>query len=168
MANPFTQYVSSSNTNDAIMPAFLIWGFWAASSDAGRGALAALAAWTKLAALVVVPLWATYPNARDWRRVTVFAAAFTLVTAVSFWALILGGDPVDSFRVFYERTFEIQQDRRSPFSPWDWGQYHARGIPDLAWLQSLLQIGLVVAALVVAVVPRRKSPCSSPRSPPLC
>ena len=27
-AYPFTQYVSSSNTNDAIMPAFLIWGFW--------------------------------------------------------------------------------------------------------------------------------------------
>ena len=35
-ANPFTQYVSSSNANDAIMPAFLIWGFWAASSDVGR------------------------------------------------------------------------------------------------------------------------------------
>ena len=27
-AYPFTQYVSNSNTNDAIMPAFLIWGFW--------------------------------------------------------------------------------------------------------------------------------------------
>jgi hypothetical protein len=158
VANPFTQYVSSSNTNDAIMPAFLIWGFWAASSDAGRGALAALGAWTKLAALVVVPLWATYPNARGWRRVTVFAAAFILVSALSFWALIFGGDPVDSFRVFYERTFEIQLERRSPFSPWDWGQYHARGIPDLAWLQSVLQIVLVVAALAVAVVPRRKSP----------
>ena len=46
-ANPFTQYVSSSNANDAIMPAFLIWGFWAASSDVGRGSLAALAAWAK-------------------------------------------------------------------------------------------------------------------------
>ena len=114
VANPFTQYVSSSNTNDAIMPAFLIWGFWGASSDVGRGALSALGAWTKLAALVVVPLWATYPNTRDWRRVTVFAVAFALVTALSFWALVLGGNPVDSFRVFYERTFEIQLDRRSP------------------------------------------------------
>jgi hypothetical protein len=90
--------------------------------------------------------------------VTVFAAAFILVSTLSFWALIFGGDPVDSFRVFYERTFEIQLERRSPFSPWDWGQYHARGIPDLAWLQSVLQIVLVVAALAVAVVPRRKSP----------
>jgi hypothetical protein len=158
VANPFTQYVLSSNTNDAIMPAFLIWGFWAASSAVGRGAFAALGAWTKLAALVVVPLWATFPDARNWRRVAVFAVAFAVTTVLSFWALILGGDPVESFRVFYERTFEIQIDRRSPFSPWDWGQYHARGIPDLGWLQRVLQIALVGAAIAVAAVPRRKSP----------
>jgi hypothetical protein len=158
VANPFTQYVSSSNTNDAIMPAFLIWGFWAASSAAGRGVFAALGAWTKLAALLVVPLWATYPNARSLRRATVFAVAFVLTTAVSFWALILDGDPVDAFRVFYERTFEIQVDRHSPFSPWDWGQYHASGIPDLKWLQGVLQVALVGAALALAFVPRHKSP----------
>jgi hypothetical protein len=157
-ANPFTQYVSSSNTNDAIMPVFLIWGFWAASSSVGRGAFAALGAWTKLAALVVVPLWATYPNARSWRRATVFAAAFAVTTVFCFWTLILDGNPVEAFRVFYERTFEMQIDRRSPFSPWDWGQYHAQGIPDLKWLQQLLQVALVGAALALAFVPRRKSP----------
>ena len=158
VANPFTQYVLSSNTNDAIMPAFLIWGFWAASSAVGRGTFAALGAWTKLAALVVVPLWATYPDARNWRRAAVFAVAFAVTTVLSFWALILGGDPIEAFRVFYERTFEVQIDRRSPFSPWDWGQYHARGIPDLGWLQRVLQIALVGAAIAVAAVPRRKSP----------
>jgi hypothetical protein len=158
VANPFTQYASSSNTNDAIMPAFLIWGFWCASSSVGRGAFAALGAWTKLAALVVVPLWATYPNARNWRRATVFAAAFAVTTVLCFWTLILDGNPVDAFRVFYERTFEIQIDRHSPFSPWDWGQYHAQGIPDLKWLQQLLQVALVGAALALAFVPRRKSP----------
>src|SRR6202008_3284795 len=51
-AYPFTQYVSSSNTNDAITPAILVWGFWAASSDVTRGAFTALGAWTKLAALI--------------------------------------------------------------------------------------------------------------------
>jgi hypothetical protein len=157
-ANPFTQYVSSSNTNDAIMPVFLIWGFWAASSNLGRGVFAALGAWTKLAALVLVPLWTTYPNAKDYRRTAVFAAAFAVTTAFCFWTLILGGNPIDAFRVFYERTFEMQLDRRSPFSPWDWGQYHAQGLPDLKWLQHVLQIALVGAALAVAVVPRRKSP----------
>ena len=158
VANPFTQYVSSSNTNDAIMPAFLIWGFWAASSNVGRGVFAALGAWAKLAALVVAPLWATYPDARHWRRTTVFAAAFTVTTVFCFWTLILGGNPVEAFRVFYERTFEIQVDRHSPFSPWDWGQYHARGIPDLRWLQQPLQVALVGAALAFAFLPRRKSP----------
>jgi hypothetical protein len=157
-ANPFTQYVSSSNTNDAIMPVFLIWGFWAASSAVGRGALAALGAWTKLAALIVAPLWATYPNTRNVRGVTVFAAAFAIVTVLSFWPLILDANPVEAFRMFYERTFEIQFDRRSPFSLWDWGQYHARGLPDLEWLQRLLQVVLLGAALAVAVVPRQKSP----------
>jgi hypothetical protein len=158
VANPFTQYVSSSNTNDAIMPAFLIWGFWAATSSVGRGVFAALGVWAKLAALVVVPLWATYPDTRSWRRAAVFAVAFAVTTVLSFWVLIIGGDPIEAIRVFYERTFEIQIDRHSPFSPWDWGQYHARGIPDLAWLQPVLQVALVVAALAVAVVPRRKSP----------
>jgi len=157
-ANPFTQYASSSNTNDAIMPAFLIWGFWAAASDAGRGALAALGAWAKLAGLVVVPLWATYPGPPAWRRASLFALAFAATTVLAFWVLIVGGDPVGAFREFYERTFELQFHRASPFSLWDWGRYHARGIPDLRWLQHLLQAALVIAAVAVAFVPPRKSP----------
>ena len=63
-AYPFTQYASNSNTNDMILPAFLIWGFWLAASPFGRGAFGALAGWTKFAALVVVPLWLTYPTRR--------------------------------------------------------------------------------------------------------
>ena len=63
-AYPFTQYVSNSNTNDAIMPAFLIWGFWLVTSHRARGFFAGLAGWTKFAALVVAPMWATYPEFR--------------------------------------------------------------------------------------------------------
>ncbi len=36
-AYPFTQYMSNSNSNDAIMPVILIWGFWLLSSPFGRG-----------------------------------------------------------------------------------------------------------------------------------
>lgn len=60
--------------------------------------------------------------------------------------------------VFFERTISIQVHRRSPFSIWDWGQYHAAGLPDLHVLQKLLQALLVVGALAVFLVPRRKSP----------
>ena len=48
--------------------------------------------------------------------------------------------------------------RESPFSLWDWRQYHARGLPDLHWLQRILQVLLVVAALALPFFPRRKSP----------
>jgi hypothetical protein len=156
-AYPFTQYVSSSNTNDSLMPALLVWGFWAASSDAARGAFAALAGWTKLASLIVLPLWATYPSVPNVRRSAVFGTAFAVVSALAFWALAVADDPLHELRVFYERTFEIQAERTSPFSLWDWGRYHA-GLPDLAWLQRVLQALVVAAALACALVPRRKSP----------
>jgi hypothetical protein len=155
-AYPFTQYVSSSNTNDSIMAALLVWGFWAASRDVARGALAALASWTKLAALIVVPLWLTYPTNISRRRAILFGGAFALTTLLAFWVLFLG-NPLHEARVFYERTFQIQFDRTSPFSLWDWGQYHI-DLPDLKWLQHVLQVMLAVAAIAVAFVPRTKTP----------
>ena len=51
-----------------------------------------------------------------------------------------------------------QVTRESPFSLWDWGQYRAAGIPDLHLVQLALEALLVVAAVAVAFVPRRKSP----------
>jgi hypothetical protein len=156
-ANPFTQYALSTNTNDAIMPVLLIWGFWAASSPPARGALVALASWTKLAALVLVPLWLAY-GGRDWRTWTRFVAAFAVATAVSFWFLLAGGDPLQELRTFVDRTFVIQAERSSPFSLWDWGDYRAQGLPDLAIVQRVGQAALVVAAVAVAFVPRTKTP----------
>jgi hypothetical protein len=65
-AYPFTQYVSNANSNDAIMPALLIWGFWLSSSAWARGAAVALAGWTKFAALLLAPLWLGYPDGLRW------------------------------------------------------------------------------------------------------
>ena len=39
VAYPFTTYVMSSNSNDTILPAILVWGFWLSTSAAARGAL---------------------------------------------------------------------------------------------------------------------------------
>ncbi|HEY7706669.1 MAG TPA: hypothetical protein VH968_05820 [Gaiellaceae bacterium] len=158
-AYPFTQYVSSSNTNDALPALFLVWGFWLASSDIARGAFTALAAWTKFSPLLVVPLWASYPDGlRRPRAVGLFAAGFAAATVAAFSIVLLEPDPLHALRVFWDRTFGWQLGRESPFSIWDWGQYHAAGIPDLHLLQLPL-IGLVLAASVAfAFVPRRKSP----------
>jgi hypothetical protein len=157
MAWPFTQYVSSSNTNDALPPLFLIWGFWLVTSPIARGAFTALAGWTKFAALVVAPLWASYPDARGRpREKLVFAAAFLLATLASFSILFLEPNPVHAVGTFWDRTISWQIGRESPFSIWDWRQYRA-GLPDLHLLQRALQVALAVGAIAVYFLPRRKT-----------
>jgi hypothetical protein len=154
-AYPFTQYASNSNTNDALLPCFLIWGFWLASSPVGRGALGALSAWTKFASFVVAPLWLTYPDRRPSRR---FTAAFAVATLAAFSIVLLEPAPLHELRVFWDRTIRWQVGRDAPWSLWDWGQYHARRVPDLHVVQRALQALLVAGAIAVAFVPRRKSP----------
>ena len=156
-AYPFTQYASSSNTNDSILPAFLIFGFFFAASPVGRGAFSALAGWTKFAALVVAPLWASYPELR-LRVALKYVAAFAVATAAAFAILLLEPDLVDAARTFWDRTLGWQLDRESPFSIWDWDQYHANGIPDLSLPHQVVKALVVGGAIAAAFVPRRKSP----------
>jgi hypothetical protein len=160
-AYPFTQYASNSNTNDALPPLLLVWGFWLVSSPWARGVFAALAGWTKFGALLVAPLWAGYPDAVKLRRPrspALFAAGFAVATAAAFAVLLLEPDPLHAARVFWDRTLAWQLTRDSPFSIWDWGQYHAAGIPDLRPVQLVL-VGLVaLGALGLAFYPRRRSP----------
>jgi hypothetical protein len=158
-ACPLTLYASMSNTNDAIVPAFLIFGFWLASSPWSRGIFAALSGWTKFATLIVAPLWLTYPGpVRRPRPALAFTVGFVIATIVAFSILLLDGHPIQSAHTFYERTLRTQITRESPFSLWDWAQYHARGIPDLHIVQRVLEVLLVLAALAVAFVPRTKTP----------
>ena len=154
-AYPFTQYASNSNTNDSIMPCLLVFGFWLATSPVGRGAFGALSAWTKFATLIVAPLWATYPDRRpSWK----FLAAFAVTTFAVFSIVLLEPSPLHELHVFWDRTVKWQVGRDSPFSLWDWRQYHARGLPDLHLLQRVLQGVVLAGAIAVAFFPRRKSP----------
>lgn len=160
-AYPFTQYVSSSNTNDVIVPAFLIWGFWLASSPWAKGVAVALSGWTKLGSLIVAPLWATYPEALrlgNLGRLARFVAAFLLTSVAALSVLALEPSLTGAFSTFWNKTFHRQLNRESPFSIWDWRQYHAAGLPDL----HLAQIALIVVVLTLAVAsafyPRWRSP----------
>ena len=156
-AYPFTQYASNSNTNDTILPALLIFGFFFAAQPALRGGFAALAGWTKFGALVVAPLWATYP---EWntRRVARYVVGYLVGSALAFSVLLLEPNVLDAARTFWDRTLGWQLGRESPFSIWDWGQYHARGIPDLHLPHQFVKALLLAGALAAAFVPRRKSP----------
>jgi len=158
VAYPFTQYVSSSNTNDALPPLLLIWGFWLVTSPAARGAAVALSGWTKFAPLLLAPLWASYPDAyAKPRQKLVFIAAFLLATLAAFSILLLDGHPLPAAHEFWRRTLSWQLRRESPFSIWDWRQYHA-GLPDLHILQRVLEGALIVGAVAAYFLPRRKSP----------
>jgi hypothetical protein len=87
-----------------------------------------------------------------------FTAAFLLATVLAFAILLLDPSLCGALRTFWDRTLAFQLDRESPFSVWGWGQYHARGIPDLASLQVVVQVCAIVLAGVVAVLPRTKGP----------
>ena len=154
---PFTAYALNANTNDTIMPALLVFGFWLASSAWARGGAVALAGWAKFGALLVAPLWASYPTLTR-ARVLRFAAAFAAATAVSLAILLLEPSLWDAARTFWDRTIGYQSGRDSPFSLWGWGQYRAEGIPDLGFLQPAFAVLAVVVALAVALVPREKGP----------
>jgi hypothetical protein len=156
VAWPFTQYASNSNTNDSIAPALLVWGFLALTSPLARGAAVAVSGWTKFASLLLLPLWSGYPEARRGR--SLYALGFALATAIVFFVLFLEPSPWHAARVFYDRTVGYQVGRKSPFSLWDWGQYHAKGLPDLKIVQHVLQAALVLGALTLAWVPRHRSP----------
>ena len=155
---PFTQYASSSNTNDSIMPVLLIFGFLALTSDLARGAAVAVSGWTKFASLLLLPLWSGYPEARRPRNAALTLLGFALATVLVFFVLFLEPSPAHAARVFFDRTVHFQVGRDSPFSLWDWRQYHARGLPDLHLVQRGLQVLLVIGALALGWWPRRRSP----------
>ena len=132
---------------------------WLATSPWARGISVALSGWTKFATLIVAPLWLTYPGpVRRPRPALAFAAGFLVATVAAFSILLLDGHPVQAAQTFYERTLKTQINRESPFSLWDWAQYHARGLPDLHVVQRILEGLLVLGALVAAFLPRTKTP----------
>jgi hypothetical protein len=155
---PFSQYSSMSNTNDMIQPALLVFGFYFLTSPALRGAFSALSALVKFSPLVVLPLWSGYPDARDKGSRGRFVAGLALASLAAFFVLFLDGRPWHDAVVFFHHTFGYQFGRSSPFSLWDWRQYHAKGIPDLHLVQRVLEVALLAGALALYRWPRRRSP----------
>ena len=157
VAWPFTQYASSSNTNDAIMPALLDLGLPRPDEPgrARRGGRALGLDEVRLAApapaLARLSGGAAGPHAHAPR-------ASRSRPRSSFFVLFLEPSPWHAARVFYDRTVGYQIGRDSPFSLWDWRQYHAKGLPDLHLVQRALEVLLVAGAAALAFVPRRRSP----------
>jgi hypothetical protein len=159
-AFPFTEYALSTNSNDALPPAFLIAGLILVAFPWARGGAVALSGWTKFGSLLLAPLWASYPDGLTKPKAkAMFAVGFLVATYVVFWVLLLKPHhPLHAAGVFYRQTIKYQLGRPSPFSVWDWRQYHAAGIPDLHRVQQALEVLVAVAAIGLYFVPRRKTP----------
>jgi hypothetical protein len=156
-AFPFTAYVLSSDSNDALPPAFLLVGLILVAFPWGRAVSLALSAWTKFGSLLLLPLWASYSDGRKRpREKVVFTLAFLLASYSVFAILLFEPRHLHAFAAFYRRSIGYQLGRDSPFSIWDWRQYHA-GLPDLHLLQRVLEVAVVAVAAACYFMPRRKS-----------
>jgi hypothetical protein len=166
VAYPFTLFALESNSNDTLVAVLVLAAVLAAAyrsklAPAARGGFAVLAGLTKFAPLALAPLLATHglwasaaeragdgspaPSLRERLRDPVtFVLAFLAVGALACIPALSH----DSLHTIYERTFAYQSDRASPFSVW--GLYGGLG----GW-EAAVQIGAVVLAVVLAVIPRR-------------
>ncbi len=143
-AYPYTAYALESNSNDTLVAMLLAGLLLVLTRPISRGAMTALATFTKFAPLVLAPMLLTY-EAKRKTRVT-FALSFLLVSAlVMLWAAI---DP--GLGTFYERTVAYQAGRDSPFSIW--GQ-----VPGLEPLRVALLAATAALSLLLAWRPRRKT-----------
>jgi hypothetical protein len=145
---PYTAFVLESGSNDALVAALVIAAFVVIARPLARGAIAALAALTKFAPLVLVPLLAGYRGEGDrrLRPLALFCAGFAAAAAIVMLETLLG----PGLKTFWDRTIAFQAGRDSPFSVW--GQ--AGGIESL---QTALKAAIALLAMAVAFVPRRKS-----------
>jgi Glycosyltransferase family 87 len=139
-AYPYTAYALLSNSNDTLVAALLVATLLILARPAARGAMAALATFTKFAPVVLIPLLATYGEKR--RRFVLAFAATTV--AVMLWPAI---DP--GLHTFYDRTIAYQAGRDSPFSIW--GQ-----VPSLEPFRIALLVSVGALALTLAFHPRQK------------
>ena len=147
-AFPFTAFALSTNSNDSLVAATLIWGLVVARHPVGRGLMLGLALATKFAPAILLPLWSRrpFPRPAPGRQLLPFAGGLALGAVLTGWVLLLdGGDGVSAF---WSRTIGYQLGRDSPFSIW--GQN-----PGLRPVQIGLMVIVAIAALAVLRWPRR-------------
>ncbi len=117
LAFPFTLYTGGLGANDSMVAAALVGTLLVARSPFRRGAMTAVAAWTKLTPLVLVPVLAgCNPTGRDRRRqMFAFGAAFALASAIVFVPALAHS----STSTFVTRTFGFQISRTPGYSIWE-------------------------------------------------
>ncbi len=145
-AYPFTLFTLSSNSNDALVSAMLVFTLLVLRWAPARGAMAALAGLTKFAPLALGPLFLRGVGPVPARRSMLwYVLAYALVTALVMAPVLLDGN----LAAFWKDTLSYQASRPAPFSIWGlWGGLRVE--------QRLVQGAAIALALLVAFVPGRR------------
>jgi hypothetical protein len=142
---PFTFFPFVLNTNDGLVPLFVVYALLALNSPAVRGAVLGLGAAAKFAPLALAALFATGRGDRHLRSLSTFATVLGAVIFVSVAVLL----PPEGLALVWQKTLQFQFQRHSFLSIW--GQQ-----PELYWLQTLVKAATVAIAAVTLVYPRRR------------
>ena len=159
LAFPLTLYEEALGANDSIVAASIVAVMLVSRSPGRRGAAAAIAGWTKLSPLALIPLLAAYSPSGPLsnRRLAKFALGFALVTAILFIPVFAHSTPA----TFINRTFGFQSRRTPSDSLWSSLQLsyaiHAPWLASLAKIaHGLLTAGAATLALLLFRVPYRR------------
>jgi hypothetical protein len=156
---PFTLYSDGFDFNDALVAATLIGVLLAVGAPARRGAMTALAAWTKLSPLALVPLLLAHGTAargRRWRAAAIFCTGFVLTSALLFVPAV----DHSSVGTFLSRSFGYQSKRAPGYSIWalydDSFRYSRLVVSASKIVHGLLLALTVGLAIVLPRLPRRQ------------
>ncbi len=146
---PYTLYTTNNNANDIVVAAIMAAGLALVTSPLGRGAAVLAGFSVKLFPLLLVPLW-MFHDGRKRAPLYDFVLGGVIVVVLSFWVLFLGGHPIDSAKLFYEKTLAFQGSRKTPWTIFT-------QLPKIAFLKRPLQAATILLALVVIVLPRKRT-----------
>jgi len=148
-AFPYTVYATNNNTNDVIVAAISAIGLAAAASPLARVASIAAGFAVKLYPIVLGPLWISYQGLRR-KTALDFVLGGAGVVLLSFWVILLDGNPFGAAKLFFEKTLAFQDHRISPWTIF-------RQVPELLILQRPLTTLVISLGFLVAFVPQRKT-----------
>jgi hypothetical protein len=146
---PYTLYSANNNTNDIVVAAVSAIGLAAAASPIARGASIVAGFAIKLYPLILAPLWMMHDGSKR-RPIVDFVLGGVGIFFLTFWVLLLDGQPVEAIRLFYEKTIAFQGDRETPWTIFS-------QVPALGFLEQPLLAAVILLAFIVAVWPRRRT-----------
>ena len=145
-ALPYSALIISGNTNDALVPLFVLLALIVIGSPPLRGAMIGFGTMIKFAPGLLAPLLIVGRGPFRWKPVLIGSAVFIVVCVVTLVPFI----PDGGLKEFWNTTLGYQLQRTSPLAIWNRN-------PGLDFLKPLFLAITVALAISTAFVPRRRS-----------